>query len=360
MSGGSDFDLSDEILAAMPTDPYEQLDLARKITSMAIASRVSKLESEVGSLREIMREKDRQVSELENKVIQLQMSYEEADSKLKAALDDNVKLSMERDSLAASVKKLTRDLAKLETFKRQLMQSLSDESSSETVEIGTYAHSVSKSNPNKVEEVKGRPPLQSLGDSAQSGYSTYNASKQTTQQKSATSYKTPRLTPSGTPKVLSTRGSPKRSSVAYSPKGGISRKTSPKKVSTRASPKQYSTTVSPKGMSRKTSPTKADYARNGSMSSWFPSSQQSSAANSPPRSRPLPARTPKPDGKEFFRHVRTRLSYEQFNAFLTNVKELNNQKQSREETLRKAEEIFGEDNKDLYSSFQGLLSRHVR
>lgn len=30
-----------------------------------------------------------------------------------------------------------------------------------------------------------------------------------------------------------------------------------------------------------------------------------------------------------------------------------------QETLRKAEEIFGTDNKDLYLSFQGLLNRNI-
>lgn len=31
-----------------------------------------------------------------------------------------------------------------------------------------------------------------------------------------------------------------------------------------------------------------------------------------------------------------------------------------QETLKKAEEIFGMDNKDLYLSFQGMLNRGVR
>ena len=43
---GPDFELLDEILSVIPTDPYEQLDLARKITSMVLALRVSKLKSE--------------------------------------------------------------------------------------------------------------------------------------------------------------------------------------------------------------------------------------------------------------------------------------------------------------------------
>jgi hypothetical protein len=30
-----------------------------------------------------------------------------------------------------------------------------------------------------------------------------------------------------------------------------------------------------------------------------------------------------------------------------------------QETLRKAEEIFGTDNKDLYFSFRGLLNRNI-
>jgi hypothetical protein len=32
---------------------------------------------------------------------------------------------------------------------------------------------------------------------------------------------------------------------------------------------------------------------------------------------------------------------------------------SLQETLRKAEETFGPDNKDLYEAFEGLLSRHL-
>lgn len=86
---------------------------------------------------------------------------------------------------------------------------------------------------------------------------------------------------------------------------------------------------------------------------------------------------------------RSRLSYEQFGAFLANVKELNAHKQTREvnfssissllqflcyinpflytftflknhqETLRKADEIFGTENKELYAIFEGLITRNV-
>ncbi|XP_031382965.1 uncharacterized protein At4g15545-like isoform X2 [Punica granatum] len=303
--GGPDFDLPEEILSVIPTDPYDQLDLARKITSMAIASRVSKLESDASRFRQKLYEKDRLVFELEEKVLRLERAHQDADSRLKAALDENMRLSQERDSLSMTVKKLSRDLAKLETFKRQLMQSLNEDNSShaETIDIGTC----DQSNPKLYLE---------------------NDSRHAVQKFSITPYITPRLTPTGTPKIISTAGSPRR----YSSAG------SPQRTSGAASPIKSGGNV---------------------MSSWYSSSQQSSAANSPPRGRSLPGRTPRIDGKEFFRQARTRLSYEQFSAFLANIKELNAQKQTREETLRKAEEIFGTENKDLYLSFQGLLNRNV-
>ncbi|EXB53375.1 hypothetical protein L484_016259 [Morus notabilis] len=330
--GGPDFHLSDEILSVIPTDPYDQLDLARKITSMAIASRVSKLEAEMGRMRQRLHEKDRIVLDLEEKLTRLHHANSDAESRLKRALDENMKLSNERDSLAMTAKKLGRDLAKLETFKRQLMQSLNDENSSpaETVDIGTCDQSVPKAHPDKNTDdvTNGYNGIHSSSGSTDMGSTIDEASRN---RYSMTAYITPRLTPTGTPKVISTSGSPRG----------------------------YSAFASPQRTSGATSPTKLPYDGRSSLSSWYPSSQQSSAANSPPRGRSLPGRTPRIDGKEFFRQARSRLSYEQFSAFLANIKELNAQKQTREETLRKAEEIFGTDNKDLYQSFQGLLNRNV-
>jgi hypothetical protein len=47
-----------------------------------------------------------------------------------------------------------------------------------------------------------------------------------------------------------------------------------------------------------------------------------------------------------------------FNQFLANIKRLNDHAQSREETIRMAQEIFGGENEDLFSSFKALLSKH--
>ena len=63
------------------------------------------------------------------------------------------------------------------------------------------------------------------------------------------------------------------------------------------------------------------------------------------------------DGKEFFKRARERLSYEQFSAFLQNIKDLNERRKTREEALGRAKQIFGSEGADLYASFEGLLSR---
>ncbi|XP_010923750.1 uncharacterized protein At4g15545 isoform X2 [Elaeis guineensis] len=330
---GTDFHLPDEILAVIPTDPYEQLDLARKITSMAIASRVSKLELENGNLRQKVAEKDRAIAELQDKLSQLDRMFQEADARLRVSLEDNIKLSKERDLLAQTSKKLARDLAKLETFKRHLMQSLNDDNSSpqETVDIRTYDQSIAKASSWKDEGTRSRSASNLVSVSAEMGNMIQDATKPAG-SKFITPHITPRLTPNATPKITSTSGSPRA----------------------------HSTAGSPKLTSGATSPTKSRFEGHIAMSPWYPSSQQSSAASSPPRGRSMPGRTPRIDGKEFFRQARSRLSYEQFGAFLANIKELNAHKQSREETLKKAEEIFGTDNKDLYLSFQSLLNRSLR
>merc|ERR1719265_2800486 len=65
------------------------------------------------------------------------------------------------------------------------------------------------------------------------------------------------------------------------------------------------------------------------------------------------------EGKQFFRMARSQLSYEAFNEFLANIKRLNNQQQTREETLEEARRIFGAENQHLYKEVEQLLNRHA-
>ncbi|KAG6499255.1 hypothetical protein ZIOFF_039012 [Zingiber officinale] len=147
-------------------------------------------------------------------------------------------------------------------------------------------------------------------------------------QFSITPYISPKLTPTTTPKGSSTNGTPIGFSTIRS---------------------------SPIFLSGATSPTTSQYGEHGSMSPLYASSQQSSTASSPPHRQSLPGRNSRTDGKELFRQARIRLSYEQFAAFLANVKEFNAHRQSSKDTLAKADKIFGTENKDLYFTFQSLL-----
>eukprot|EP00250_Pteridium_aquilinum_P005948 c15957_g1_i1 orf=261-1328(+) len=344
-------ELPREVLAVLPSDPYEQLDVARKITAMAVSSRLSMLETESGELRQRLQEKDQIVYTLQERVGELEQALEESSANLSQALDEQAKLTTERNTLAASVKKLTRDVAKLETFKRALMQSLQedDETSTQsgTVEkltasqLTSFDSSLSTSSSLSESDILAArheyKPAGAGGGSSRSVSLKYSSMQGDEVHPESDGSKSlfsqgysltpPRLTPQLTP-----TGSPKKQSGA-------------------SSPRHYSASGSPKQHSVSDGRT--------SFSSSQPTSKRTTAPNSPPKGSYSATRTPRVDGKEFFRQARNRLSYEQFSAFLANIKELNAHKQSREETLRKADEIFGAENKDLYHSFDGLLSRHL-
>ncbi|PNT72929.1 uncharacterized protein At4g15545 [Brachypodium distachyon] len=341
--------LSDAIAAALPPDPYEQLEVARKITAVAVASRASRLEHEAARLRQKLADKDRLAADLADRAAALDQALRDADARLRAILDDNAKLVKERDSLAHTSKKLARDLAKLETFKRHLMQSLGDENSSsqETVDIRTCE----QGNSWRSEGSANSHPVSTTtrADGSSQVESTNQDVARPFEQKLTITHITPRLVASDpAPRLRSSAEAPRRYSTAVSPK----------LTSGAASPRRYSTAVSPKlaSSAAATSPRREGHM---AMSAWLPSSKMSSAANSPPRGHSMSGRTTRVDGKEFFRQARSRLSYEQFAAFLANIKELNAHRQSQQETLEKADEIFGAGNKDLFVSFQGLLSRSL-
>ena len=78
----------------------------------------------------------------------------------------------------------------------------------------------------------------------------------------------------------------------------------------------------------------------------------------PPPAPPAEGANAHLDGKDFFRQARLRLTYEQFNQFLTNIKRLNDHVQTRDETLKQAQDIFGPDSQDLFVAFNELLNKH--
>ncbi|KAK1417894.1 hypothetical protein QVD17_27029 [Tagetes erecta] len=320
------FDLPPEVLQVLPSDPFQQLDVARKITSIALSTRVSALESESSDLRQQLADREAVISDLYTQIDSLDSSVSQNMHKLSIVNQEKEDLVKENASLLETVNKLKRDVAKLESFRKTLMMSLQDEEGS-TAAGPAVAANVQNHTSLSSQTYPGEDDESATSQSSDLGNAYHDeAVKDASRPRISRSLllasqtSTPRLTPPGSPPTLSASASPTRT---------------PKPVS----PRRHSIAVS-------------SAARGGidRTSSVF-----SSASSSPYGS--MSGRT-RVDGKEFFRQVRSRLSYEQFAAFLANVKELNSQKQSKEETLQKADEIFGPENKDLYAILEGLITRN--
>lgn len=84
-SSGSTFDLPEEVLQVLPSDPFEQLDVARKITSVALSTRVSALESESSALRAQLAEKDSVIADLQAQIESFDSSLSDTADKLSQA-----------------------------------------------------------------------------------------------------------------------------------------------------------------------------------------------------------------------------------------------------------------------------------
>ncbi|XP_038991676.1 uncharacterized protein At4g15545-like isoform X2 [Hibiscus syriacus] len=300
----STFDLPDEILRVLPSDPFEQLDVACKITSIALSTRLSSLEAESSSLQFKLAEKDQKIAHLHAQIEALDASLSQTSEKLVLADVEKESLLNDNASLANIVKKLQRDVSKLEVFRKKLMQSLQEDEESS---VGG-PRIVAKLTPPDDATVPSRNSFEEEHDA--------DASRPDRPQLLASQTSTPRLTPPASPSSLSASASPTRTSKPVSPR-------------------RHS----------------VSFSTSRGMFDDRPSIRSSDSGSQTGRTRV--------DGKEFFRQARNRLSYEQFSAFLGNVKELNSHKQTREETLRKANEIFGPDNRDLYAIFEGLINRNL-
>ena len=87
-------------------------------------SKVAVLEAEAGQLRTQASQHKNHVKTLERRIENLVMEVNDANEKTKQVLDDQNKLVAEKNALIQTVKKLNRDVAKLESFKRHLLQTL--------------------------------------------------------------------------------------------------------------------------------------------------------------------------------------------------------------------------------------------
>ncbi|CAM6087643.1 unnamed protein product [Calypogeia fissa] len=367
MGNGGNFDVPQEVMAVLPADPYEQLDLARRITAMALAERLSKLEAETGKLRAKLAEKDLVISELQDRVMDAESSLQETTSRLSSVLDEHSKLTNEKNLLTNQVKKLNRDVAKLETFKRTLMQSLQDDGDDHKAGFAaasaggdSYSHSSSFSTVLAASNAAASSESKKYNNGSDSWQSSSRASVVEQEEQSDT---TPVSQDSNEVKhveIDTAKPQPQMNHTSLpSPQPTVQQQ--PASAVSAAAPvesSRWQSAGSPESAPvAETRPPPVESKLTIPLS--LPSSRSTTAPNSPPNVNSTPGRTPRVDGKEFFRQARNRLSYEQFSSFLANIKELNAHRQTREETLRKADKTFGPENKDLYIAFDGLLSRHL-
>ncbi|KAF4355447.1 hypothetical protein CsatB_022105 [Cannabis sativa] len=332
------FDLPEEVLQLLPSDPFEQLDVARKITSIALSTRVSSLESESSDLRAKLADKDDVIADLQSQIQSLDASLSQTTDKLAVAEHEKENLVKENAILSNLVKKLNKDVSKLEVFRKTLMRSLQEDDDS------------SGGAPDIVAKIKNHP---SLSSSSQIGEDDASGISRTSSMRSQFSEVGNSVSEDRDTEVTMATSRPR-----VSPGLLLASQTSTPRLTPPGSPPIVSASVSPTKTSKPVSPRRhaISFSTSRGMFEDRFGSATSGHYGADPASHTARTRV---DGKEFFRQVRSRLSYEQFGAFLSNVKELNSHKQTKEEALQKVDEIFGPDNKDLYAIFEGLISRNI-
>ncbi|XP_062231344.1 uncharacterized protein At4g15545-like isoform X2 [Phragmites australis] len=318
-----DFGLPAELMLVLPADPFAQLDVARKITSIALSSRLGRLEAEAARLRAQLAERDAEAEDLRELIEQLDAKLDVTSGRLRRAEEEKETLLSEKASLSNTVRKLYRDVAKLEVFKKTLMQSLQED----------------EDNPNAAPRVRVTET------------SNFSAATSVTDEDSA--FPTSKLSQfSETGSTVSEESSHVDPDVPRPPRPHVFL------PSYNSTPRITPPDSPPRGF-EPVSPPRRHSISITSMNMFNDRSSVFSGHHSSPFDAASQTGRTRVDGKEFFRQVRNRLSYEQFSAFLANVKELNAHRQTREDTLRKADEIFGPENKDLYTIFGSLITRNL-
>ncbi|XP_031397954.1 uncharacterized protein At4g15545-like isoform X2 [Punica granatum] len=313
-SGTSDLGIPEDILKLLPSDPYDQLDVACKITSIALSTRVSELESQSSALRAELAQRDALIADLR--------------SRLDSSETEKERLVKENESLSHTVQKLSRHVEKLEFLKKTLVQSLQEDKQTSALRTEFYSQERAPpiiAKPTPIDDGSLPPSRSSSIQSELSEMENPSVGVRDTEVPTQSLHvllserSSPELTPLDSPPSLSGSVSPSRSSkLVYS--------------------RRHTMSLSSAGSAFD------DRSSMHSLSSMETRSQTGRSLV---------------DAREFLRKVRTRLSHEQFGEFLESVKDFNSHRQNREETLRRAAEIFGTDNSDLYDTFQGLLAHNT-
>nr|GEX50110.1 hypothetical protein CTI12_AA501740 [Tanacetum cinerariifolium] len=95
MSG--DMNVPKQVSDVLPCDPFEQIDIARKITSIALSTRVSSLESESSILQQHIAARDDVIVDLESKLHSFDFSLSQDLHNLSLADHQKVQWNSRRD-----------------------------------------------------------------------------------------------------------------------------------------------------------------------------------------------------------------------------------------------------------------------
>ncbi|KAL0045619.1 hypothetical protein WJX82_011580 [Trebouxia sp. C0006] len=116
--------LPKEVIQILPSDYYAQLELAHHISCYAFSSKAKTMEAENQQLKHALTQKTSQVKTLESRLTSTQLDLQESQEKARTSEEQAHRLGNEKAALINTVRKLNRDVAKLDNFKRNLLNSL--------------------------------------------------------------------------------------------------------------------------------------------------------------------------------------------------------------------------------------------
>eukprot|EP00743_Colponemidia_sp_Colp-15_P004708 GILK01005072.1.p1 GENE.GILK01005072.1~~GILK01005072.1.p1 ORF type:complete len:343 (+),score=46.75 GILK01005072.1:49-1029(+) len=318
-------------LGWLPPDTEDQLQVAFRIIQSAYKNKTQTMDLEIRSLKSVVNEKQSSIQSLEKRLSALELELLESRQRTQNLLDEN-------KQLVQTVRKLRKDQSRLDSLKKVLMTSLSDEQGQEEDIVSPYKSAPSYQDRHFVEEqLYTAAPLTVHELNLGGGHT--DSDREQERPKSRTEALLAQIDRNigSASKRLTESPAGNGNFVSH----GDHRRGSPPHPGTSAADKQYSFTP-------------------GQASQHYPGSEVKPSASrfdtSPPHESQSSSSSV--DGKQFFRQARAKLSYEKFNDFLANIKRLNNHLQTRDETLEYARQIFGPDNTDLFRDFKSLLTKH--
>eukprot|EP00316_Scyphosphaera_apsteinii_P001265 CAMPEP_0119340616 /NCGR_PEP_ID=MMETSP1333-20130426/100727_1 /TAXON_ID=418940 /ORGANISM="Scyphosphaera apsteinii, Strain RCC1455" /LENGTH=308 /DNA_ID=CAMNT_0007352415 /DNA_START=49 /DNA_END=975 /DNA_ORIENTATION=- len=296
----------------MPEPPDEQLRLGLRMIEHAYEEKARTLEHEVQNLRAYGKERDNQVALLERRLSEMEMQVAQSEQRTRELTSENATLSNE-------VRLLQERASKLDQFKRSIMQSI-NEDEFPVARSAAFGSAYTPVYPGSMTCASMQPVGCGCPPRA---YACSPGSPPPIGAAVGAAGLTSEDPPTGRHGGCSTHG------CGF---GGAAGSSGP------AGARAISACI-------------------GSTAGEYPV-QQGPLQTAPAVAGADPESGASLDGKDFFRSARLRLTYEQFNQFLGNIKRLNDHAQSRDDTLQRVQDIFGRENDDLFMAFKNLLTKH--